>query len=96
VALVSVAIFATTGGLAEVNYSRLEEECGTGGCPPNLASVRDEGETLATVSTAFTFVAIGTGILGGVLVLVDLLGGSSDSDDDMVGLGPRGELEVRF
>lgn len=96
VALASVAVLGATGAMAEVHYTRLEEECGAGACTPNLASVRDEGETFATVSTAFTFVAIGTAILGGVLVLVDVLNGSSSSDAQTVRLGPEGNLEVRF
>ncbi len=77
VAAASVIVLAVTGAMADDRFAQLASMCPGAECDSSLRPVRDEGVTLATVSTAFTFVAIGTAVLGGVLLVLGLLDGGS-------------------
>lgn len=78
VALVGVVVGSVTGGLSLSKSSELQQQCPTKvGCDPALQSARDDGETLAHVSTV-SFAVGGAGI---ALAVVGLLVGGTSGDE---------------
>lgn len=83
VSLGAAAIFGGvaigTGLVSNDRLAQLQAECGPERmCPPGLDGVIDEGETMALVSTVFTFAGIAAAIAGATLLTLELTSGSSE------------------
>ncbi len=98
VGLIALGVGAVVGGVSLVTgiaandkRSELAGECPSMVCGPSLRDDVNGAQSLATASTATTFVALGLGLLGGVLVVVGVLGdagGGTSDDRTTVALGP--------
>ena len=69
-----------TGIAAHGTYNDLVEACPGGACSPDRQSDIDSGQSLATVSTVLTPIAIVAAAVGVTLVILDLGSGSDDDD----------------
>lgn len=65
------AISLATGIVADHRYDDLRASCDAGACGPEAQSDIDSGRRLARLSTAATFIGIGSAVAGVVLVIID-------------------------
>jgi hypothetical protein len=85
IGIAGIATFAVFGGLNNSKFRKLEDECISGRCSPELESEKDTGKTYQTIAN----VGLGVGIVGiatgAVLLLVS--GGDSEQDEAQVRRG---------
>jgi hypothetical protein len=70
-----------TGLAAHGTYNDLVETCPGGACSPERQSDIDSGQSLAVVSTILTPIAAVAVAVGVTLLIIDLSGDSTESDD---------------
>jgi hypothetical protein len=81
VGVASIVTFAIFGAMSSSEYSKLQDECGSGGCAPSDSSKADKGKTYQTVANVTLAVGIVGVAAGAGLIIWDAVeGGGSEAE----------------